>query len=221
VSTSAAEDPEREPQPGEVAAEDLTDELARKYDPSRLLKLISRKAGKQESLDASVRAKYESRLKVDLGHVRVITGEFAEEFNKRKNAYATTIGGTGMILMGGSPDRSMATSAGRALLGHELTHVAQAKRGLYRASRSEDQPFALEGQEAEDEAEEMEAMIEAEESGYGDPTGTPGPSRADDQMYNEKKAEEATRMVIERVFELIGDTMKFQDWRGGQDPRRP
>ena len=31
-----------------------------------------------------------------------------------------------MILMGGSPDKSMAQRAGQALLAHELTHVAQA-----------------------------------------------------------------------------------------------
>jgi hypothetical protein len=218
VSNTAAEDEDREP---EVAADDLTDEIARKYDPQRLLKMISKRAGKQESLDATLRSKYESRLGVDLGHVRVITGEFAEEFNKKKNAYATTIGGTGMILMGGSPDRAMTGAAGRALLAHELTHVAQAKKGLYRSSRSEDRPFAEEGHEAEAEAEEMEAMIAAEESGYGDPTGTPPPSAADEQAYNEKKAEEATRQVLERVFEMIADSMKYQDQRGGGDPRRP
>jgi len=212
---------ENELQPGEVAPEDLTDELARKYDPERLLKLVSKRAGKQESLDASIRHRYEKRLGVDLGHVRVITGEFAEEFNKRKNSYAVTVGGTGMILMGGSPDRSMASSAGRALLAHELTHVAQAKKGLYRSARSDAMPFAEEGHEAEAEAEEMEAMIAAEESGYGDPTGTPAPSRMDDQVDNEAKAQEATRQVIERVFELIADTMRSQDQRGGIDPRRP
>lgn len=207
--------------PGDVAPEDLNDELARKYDPDRLLKLVSKRAGKQEQLDASLRQRYERRLGVDLGHVRVITGEFAEEFNKKRNAYAVTIGGTGMILMGGSPDRSMASNAGRALLAHELTHVAQAKKGLYRSARTDGMPFAEEGHQAEAEAEEMEAMIAAEESGYGDPTGTPGPSRDDDQAYNEKKAQEAARMVIERVFEMLSDTMSHQDQRSGADPRRP
>jgi hypothetical protein len=202
--------------PAEVPAEDLTDELARKYDPQRLLKLISKQAGKQESLDANLRSKYESRLKVDLGHVRIITGEFAEEFNKRKNAYATTIGGTGMILMGGSPDRSMASAAGRALLGHELTHVAQAKRGIYRASRSDDQPFAMEGHEAEEGAEAEEQAI------YDDETGAAvEQSPADEQMDKEKRAEEAKHMVLERVYDMLADSMRNQERRGGADPRRP
>ena len=53
----------------------------------------------------SIRAKYEKRFGVDLGHVRVVTGEFAEEFNRKREAYAVTVGGTGMILMGNSPDK--------------------------------------------------------------------------------------------------------------------
>src|SRR5687767_8848363 len=106
----------------ETRAEDLSDELARKYDPERLLKIIAKRAGRGESLDHSVRAKYEKRFGVDLGHVRLITGEFAEEFNRQRNAYAVTVGATGMILMGNSPDKAMGTSSGSALLAHELTH---------------------------------------------------------------------------------------------------
>ena len=203
--------------PGEVSPEDLSDELARKYDPDKLLKLVSKRAGKQESLDASLRSKYESRLGVDLGHVRVITGEFAEEFNKKKNAYATTIGGTGMILMGGSPG----TTDGDRLLAHELTHVAQAKKGLYRSARTDSMPFAEEGHEAERDAEEMEAMIAHEEQGYDDPNAAQAPSQMDDNVQNERRAEEARRQVFERVFEMIADTMRYQDHRGGADPRRP
>ncbi|MBA3457815.1 MAG: DUF4157 domain-containing protein, partial [Deltaproteobacteria bacterium] len=63
----------------ETRAEQLTDELAKKYDPERLLRIVSRRAGRGESLEHSVRAKYERRFGVDLGHVRVYTGEFAEE----------------------------------------------------------------------------------------------------------------------------------------------
>src|SRR5215813_5159166 len=93
---------------------------------------MSKRAGRGESLDHSIRAKYEKRFGVDLGHVRLFTGEFAEEFNRQRGAYAVTIGSTGMILMGGSPEKSMGSASGQALLAHELTHVAQAERGLYR-----------------------------------------------------------------------------------------
>ena len=66
----------------EPGAEELTDELARKYDPERMLRMVSRRAGKGERLDRSIREKYEKRFGVDLGHVRVYSGEFAEEFNR-------------------------------------------------------------------------------------------------------------------------------------------
>jgi hypothetical protein len=207
--------------PGEVHAEDLTDELARKYDPERLLKMFGKRAGKQEQLDATMRSKYERRLGVDLGHVRVITGEFAEEFNKRRNSYAVTIGGTGMILMGGSPDRAMTGASGQALLGHELTHVAQAKRGMYKSSRVESMPFAEEGHEAEAEAEAEEASILAEEAGYGETTGIPAAQHMQEQMDSEAKAQESKRRIIERVFEMLADSMRAQDLRAGADPRRP
>ena len=119
-------------------AEEISDEIARKYDPERLLKMIAKRAGRGESLDHSLRHKYERKFGVDLGHVRVYTGEFAEEFNRKRDAYAVTVGATGMILMGGSPEKSMGSASGQALLAHELTHVAQQSRhqggGLHRKS---------------------------------------------------------------------------------------
>src|SRR3977135_2213147 len=97
---------------------------------------MAKRAGRGDPLEHSIRAKYEKRFGVDLGHVRIYTGEFAEEFNRQRAAYAVTIGSTGMILMGGSPDKSMGSAAGQALLAHELTHVAQAERGLHRKPTS-------------------------------------------------------------------------------------
>ena len=108
--------------------EDISDELLRKYDPERLLRMVAKRAGKGEALDHSIRQKYERRFGVDLGHVRIYSGEFAEEFNKQRNAYAVTLGRSGMILMGGSPDKT--GIAGEALLAHELTHVAQGQRAI-------------------------------------------------------------------------------------------
>ena len=58
---------EAPPEPQETAADQLTDELARKYDPERLLKIIGKRAGKGQSLDVSVRNRYERKFGVDLG----------------------------------------------------------------------------------------------------------------------------------------------------------
>lgn len=203
-------------EPNETRADDISDEIARKYDPERLLRMLSKRAGRGESLDHSVRAKYERKFGVDLGHVRIYTGEFAEEFNRKRDAYAVTVGSTGMILMGGSPDRSMGSSAGQALLAHELTHVAQAARhagpgGLNRkASFDGGMPF---GEEHEQEAE----AVEADETGGG---GTR--SAADAGSAKMKAAEDMQQKLEEvrnRVLEMAADAARNQYMRNGL-PRR-
>ena len=205
----------------EQRAEELSDELARKYSPEKLLRMISRRAGKGESLDHSVRAKYEKKFGVDLGHVRIYTGEFAEEFNRERDAYAVTIGSTGMILMGGSPDKSMASNSGQALLAHELTHVAQAKRGLHNKNFAGAMPLATE--EHEEEAEQHEADVAA----GGDPAGGGGAgsgqaasNAASAQVAGKEAMERALEQVKERVMTMAADAARTQYMRNSF-PRRP
>ena len=195
------------------ASTQLTDEIARKYDPDRLLKMVSSRAGKGQSLDHDVRARYEKRFGVDLGHVRVITGEFAENFNKERGAYAVTIGSTGMILMGGSADKSMASRSGQALLGHELTHVAQQRRGLFNKGLGNGADFTL---AEEEEAEEVEAEIEAGGDGSGHATIQ---RAADSREAGEKKKDEDEK-VIERVLEMVADAQR-SNWMRNSVQRRP
>lgn len=193
---------------------ELSDELARKYDPERLLKLVASKAGKGEALDATLRAKYEKRFGIDLGHVRVITGEFAEEFNRKRDAYAVTVGSTGMILMGNSPEKAAGTRAGEALLAHELTHVAQAQRGLHNRARQAEFTHA---DEVEAHAVEHEV-----EQGHGD--GQHASGQAAQQMEAERNADEARKDAIEkikaRVLEMMGEAARNQYLRNGVT-RRP
>jgi hypothetical protein len=188
----------------------LTDEIAKKYDPERLLRMVSSRAGKGQSLDYDVRAKYERRFGVDLGHVRVITGEFAEEFNKQRQAYAVTVGGTGMILMGGSAEKGMHTRAGQALLAHELTHVAQQRRGLY--NKDFDSTHA---QEHELEAEEVEHEIE--EGGDGSGAAKAAPDAA---AKKEAKDKEKQEKIVERVMEMVAEGLR-SNWMRNSIQRRP
>ena len=195
--------------------DELTDELARKYDPERLLRMVSRRAGKGERLDHDIRAKYEKRFGVDLGHVRVYTGEFAEEFNRQRGAYAVTIGSTGMILMGGSPEKSMATTAGQALLAHEITHVAQAQKGLHRKSTfSGSMPF---GEEHEAEAEAVEAEAHGEAAGSTREAADAGSAK----LKSAEQLAAALEKVRERVLEMMADAARTQLWRNNGNPRRP
>jgi hypothetical protein len=203
----------------ELAAEELTDELARKYDPERMLRMVSRRAGKGESLDHSIRAKYEKRFGVDLGHVRVYTGEFAEEFNRKRGAYAVTIGSTGMILMGGSPDKSMGSSSGQALLAHELTHVAQAHKGLHRSSFSGDMPFA--GEHDGDHEQHARAVEHDVAASGGDPGGsTKAATEAGSAAAASKEDHERTlEQIKSRVLEMAGDAARNQILRSGVQRR--
>jgi hypothetical protein len=196
-------------------AEQLTDELARKYDPERMLRMVSRRAGKGERLDHSIRAKYEKRFGVDLGHVRVYTGEFAEEFNRQRSAYAVTIGSTGMILMGGSPDKSMGSTSGQALLAHELTHVAQAQRGLHRkATFDGGMPFT---EEHEAEAESVEQSVSSEDAGASTNAATQAGSAA---MASKEALERAVEEITTRVQAMAADSARNQSLRNGIQ-RRP
>jgi hypothetical protein len=202
-----------------AGAEQLTDELARKYDPERLLRMVSRRAGRGELLDHSIRAKYERRFGVDLGHVRIYTGEFAEEFNRQRSAHAVTIGSTGMILMGGSPDKSMGSAAGQALLAHELTHVAQAERGLHRkASFSGGMPFTAE-HEAEAEAVEHSVEHSGGSHDHGADT-TAATNAASAQLAAKEALDKAIEQIKERVHQLLADAVRNQELRNGPQ-RRP
>lgn len=189
----------------------LTDEIAKKYDPERLLRMVSSRAGKGQSLEHDVRAKYERRFGVDLGHVRIITGQFAEEFNKQRSAYAVTVGGTGMILMGGSADKGMHTRAGQALLAHELTHVAQQRRGLYNKDFD-----ATHAQEHEQEAEEIEHEIEQ----GGDGSGQSNINLAAKKQKLDQKKAEKNEKVIEKVMELVAEAHR-SNWMRNSIQRRP
>ena len=201
--------------------EDLTDELARKYDPERMLKMVSKRAGRGDPLEHSVRSKYEKRFGVDLGHVRIYTGEFAEEFNRQRNAYAVTVGATGMVMMGNSPDKSMGSAAGQALLAHELTHVAQQAKGLHRKATFEDaMPFAA---EHESEADAVEQAVLAEEQGSGGGAHAASAEVAaalgQARMDAARKLKEVTEKIKARVLELVGDTGRNQLIRNGSARR--
>ena len=184
-------------------ARDLGDEIEERWDPERLLRFVSKRAGRGERLDAATRAHFEAKLGVDLGHVRIVRGELAEEITRAQGAEAITVGTTGMILMSGSPDRSPATRAGRALLAHELTHVAQASQAVHRARRfGEAPPLATEEHEQEAEFAEIAEL----ESGAVDP--------AEAREARERREQAIREAIVERVIDLFDDDARVRALRG-------
>jgi hypothetical protein len=188
----------------------LHDDIVQRWDPDRLLRMVSKRAGRGERLDAATRAKFEARFGADLGRVRIYTGQFAEDITRAHNAEAITVGTTGMILMGGSGDRSMATTAGQALLAHELTHVAQAERGVHRRGTFGGTPeLATEESEAEAEAAEQEEHDLAAGGG-------------DDNAQTESEAHaDLAEAVRKRVFELFAEAEMAGRMRNGDGRYRP
>ncbi len=204
----------------ERRAEELTDELAKKYDPERLLRVLAKRAGRGDPLEHSVRQKYERRFGVDLGHVRIYSGDFAQEFNRQRNAYAVTIGGTGMILMGGSVEKSMGSVAGQALLAHELTHVAQQAKGLHRKSTfGGGMPFAQE-HEAEADRVEQAVMQEMIAGGIAPPSANGDKAVAKTNAEAEAQLKKQIEQIKDRVMELMGDQTRNHATRGNATARR-
>lgn len=202
-----AADADEEAKRGKKQRLALSHEIAKRWDPDRLTKAIQKRGGGGQALDHTTRARFEKRLGVDLGDVRVYGGEFAEQVTKHHKAEAVTIGGTGMILMGGTADRSPVTASGQALLGHELTHVAQSARGMFRSAPGEAAPLATEAHEAEAEAVEAEILAGSK----------PGGKRGESP---EQKAAEMMEKITARVAELLYDEERVHSLRNGNSRRR-
>jgi hypothetical protein len=181
---------------------ELSDEIARRWSPERLGKIVVGEAGRGESLDVQTRQEMEKRIGGQFAGVRVFRGPFAEAITRAHKADAVTVANTGMILVREGPRADPKTALGKALLAHELTHVKQAQQGLH---------FALEeghGSEAphEKEAEAVESQVHAEETGAAPGKGGGG---------GNKGARDAK--VMARVLELIGEADRIMKDRLGRD----
>jgi hypothetical protein len=179
---------------------DFTDQLSRRYDPSRLRRVVIEGVGRAEKLDEATRIKMERLLGGRFSDVRVVRGPLAEEVTRRYRADAVTVAATGLILVRDSgPRANPQTPRGQALLAHELTHVRQAQEGLH---------FALEGSWSsgaahEREAEEVERQLLAE---------------AEDDMKDAREAAaERGRQVLEKIWKLLEEEERLSFDRLGQN----
>ncbi len=155
----------------------LADEVASRYDPSRLGRASIAGAGTLERLDDATRRDMERRLGTNFAHVRVVRGAFADRVLKHHRADAVTLGATGLVLLRDTPRTNLKTTQGRALLAHELTHVRQAKAGM---------KFALEGGSSDNADHEREAEAEAQDV-IDEGAGSNGAKStlSDDEVFDE------------------------------------
>lgn len=180
----------------------LDQEIALKYDPAELSKLVMRDAGRGEPLDAHTRSQMERRLRGDFSNVRIFRGPLADEITARYRADAVTIGGTEMILVREGWRGAPGTAAGKALLAHELTHVQQKQRGLHFAASS-----GAADSDIEREAHAVEARVLAEEQGH-DPV-------AEARRRHELRQRRLLNMVRQEVHKWREEMKRIRRDRGG------
>jgi Domain of unknown function (DUF4157) len=183
----------------------LSQDIANRYSPEKLSKIVVDQAGRGEHLDLATQSEMEGKIGGKFGGVRVFRGPFAESITKQHGADAVTVANAGMILVREGPRSDPKTALGKALIAHELTHVKQAQRGLH---------FALEGGQSsnaphEAEAEHVEASVHAEASG-AQKGGGKGGKKGEDPEEKKKK-------VMARVVELIDEWNRLHRERLGLD----
>jgi hypothetical protein len=202
-----AEDDKKGPDDELNPEERLQKVLEARWDPGKMSAFIrSSKASSSTRLDAHSRGRFEGRLGVDLGDVRIFSGELAEEITRAHNAEALTVGDTGMILMRGSGKYAPGSAQGTALLAHELTHVAQSRP--HAISRLAGETDLADKDESEAEAEEQQAQVLAEELGVS----APAPESSADKDNKDKDRKEK---IKEKVLELLREDEMVSQLRSG------
>jgi hypothetical protein len=193
--------------------EDLQKVLEARWDPGKLSRFMKGSAGsKSQRLDHSQRSRFEGRFGVDLGDVRIFSGELAEEITRAHGAEALTVGDTGMILMRQSAAFAPGSSAGTALLAHELAHVAQAKPTTISFKKTSRE--LAEEDESEEEAEEHEEEVRAEEQGRGGPAAHHRTQAEKDEDDRERREEVFAKVMELFEADLMTDALRTGRSRG-------
>src|SRR5947207_2474363 len=82
-------------------AQSLSQDIADRYDPTRLSKIVVDQAGRGERLDLDTMSRMERQIGGKFANVRIFRGPFAEAITRQHNADAVTIANTGYIMMRG------------------------------------------------------------------------------------------------------------------------
>ena len=188
--------------------DDLSDEIAKKYDKDHLLKMFStriRGAGSSESVDPSFWSKYGHMFPgITPGDFKVITGDFANKFTRERNAKAVTVGSTGLVLMGNSASMPKGSGEWNAILAHEIKHVHTNKTaprgGLFAASDGSSNGRVSGDRGAEQLSEHAERVVRDQERGSADDLKKKAEAA--------KKRKEIEEQIVERALDLYGEELQ-------------
>ena len=157
---------------------------------------IEERRGRGSPLDTSVRADMEATLGHDLSDVNVHTDREAHELNQAVSARAFTTGNDVFFTQG---TYDPASSAGRHLLAHELTHVAQQRQGTSGLGAGEVSDPA---DAAEVEADAVGAQVASGQAPSADAVGTTaGVQREEEEEELQLSAEPEVQREEEEEFE--------------------
>jgi len=148
-----------------------------------------------QPIDSGTRSFFESRFGQDFSHVRVHTDNAASESAEALNAHAYTVD---RHILFGAGQYSPATTAGRSLLAHELTHVVQQSGGT---------GPSISGAHAEHEADQNSSRLAAGQSG-----AVASPVRAGHVQRQKKDQQKPKKKIGE-------SEVKFE--RKGKQPEKP
>ena len=169
-------------------------------------------------LDPSLRSDLESVTGAELDGVRLHTGERAQRMAESLGARAFAAGEQDVFFARG--EFAPATSGGKALLAHELTHVAEDKVGLARARRRPER------EDLEGSARHAEELVLAREEAAKAPAdaGQVEPQKielpADTKNAKaDQKPQTATidkAALEDKVYELIDKQLRRERERSGR-----
>lgn len=159
-------------------------------------------------LDPILRSGLKNASGIALPDVVVHTGAGAAEMAERLGARAFTIGTKDVFFASGTfaPD----TTEGKALLAHEMAHVAQGQPGTSRAGTTTQNAY-------EEMAREVEARVLAtgdpDDSDAGSPEQTSGRARQWTDYPEHKRSNHAQRIDKSRLEDMVFDRMQSQSRR--------
>ena len=171
-----------------------------------------------ERLDPTLRSEMESITGADLSEVRVHTGERAQEMAEGLGARAFAAGAQDVFF--GQGEFSPQTPKGKALLAHELTHVAEGHAGMSRPLRKPER------EELELRARRSESLVLAREKAGKQATQNPKdmaepqavklPAESGAQAQAAQTSTVDKLALEEKVYEVIEREMKRERERIGR-----
>lgn len=176
---------------------------------------IARSRGGGQALDSKVRVQMESAFGVNFNAVRIHTSETADRLNRTLNARAFTVGRDVFFRQG---EYQPASSSGRELLAHELTHVCQQSGKHAQSKLKVSHPNERYEREADHIAESVVRMIDS-------PDFAPGTNQPDLPGHEKQKSyRDANENITRQPFaedQEEEDSVQLQEIPEEEDEKKP